>query len=108
VQITNNLRTPLALRQPRPAAIDGNTHDPGLQASLHIPAAQTAEDAQEDLLGDIFCIVPVMEHTNAETENVGLKLIHQSPHRVRVVTQTAPDENCFVSGHCLFQERRSG
>lgn len=86
-------------REPGPTAIDGNTHDPGLECPVRVPALETAKDAEKDFLGNVFGIVLVLQDPEAQTKDVALKARHQRLDRARVTAQAPLYQDCLGQDH---------
>ena len=95
LQVVYGFRPSCSLCHPGAAAVDGDAHDPGPQRPLRIPAPQTSEDAQKNLLGHIFGIVAMVQEPDTEPEHLGVEPIHQAADRLRVAVQTAAYQSGF-------------
>jgi hypothetical protein len=91
LEIVHQFRPASTLTEPGPAPVDRNAHDPRPQRPALIPAPQTAKNAQENFLGNIFGVLAMLQHSYAEAKDFGLKAFHQGPDRLCLATKTATD-----------------
>jgi hypothetical protein len=66
-QILHGMGPKRAAPEPCAATVDRNADDPRLQGPLLIPAPQTAEDPDKNLLGHILCVMPTTQQAATET-----------------------------------------
>jgi len=97
-----NGRQPGPLFQSRPAAIDGNRHQPRNEGATSVPTPQVAEYPEENLLRHILGIFPVPQHAITQPENPALKPLHKRAHRSLVTLDAALNKCGISAGHeCL-------
>src|SRR5207245_2743865 len=101
MQVIDDIGTLGPLHHPGSATIDGDAHDPRLQRPARVPALQAAEDAQENLLRDIFSVLAMVEQADAQAEYVRLVTVHERLNRGFVPFEAPTYQDGVLSQHVL-------
>lgn len=68
--------TTFTSRQMGPAAVSGNGQQPRLEIPARIPLLKALEHTNKRLLGDVFGVLAVTEHPEAEPEHAPAELVY--------------------------------
>src|SRR5262249_41242022 len=99
VQVIGQFRPARSLRQPGPAAVDGDPPDPRPERPRRIPAPQAAEDAQEHLLRHVLGILAMTEKPNAQPEHLGLIALDERVDGLGIPPQRTANQERIVVRH---------
>ena len=77
--------------QRSPAAITGNSKQPGFKRALLIPLVQVVQDTQERFLCCVFSILAMTEHAEAKPKYLGAIMLDQFCDRSLVASETGGD-----------------
>lgn len=88
-QIVLEVAAPLALPKLRPAGVDGDGEEPGVEGGFAAVAGQRLEGGDEALLYGILSVVGVVQDGDTQAKDARLVLGHQGFDGLRVAGATA-------------------
>src|SRR5205807_4303361 len=89
--------------------VDRDAVGPRFQAAAEIEARELSDDSHEDLLGRVFRILAVPQHSESHGIDVGLNCSHERVQRIAVSSDCASRnllDSCYVA-HCASRSRLS-
>jgi hypothetical protein len=85
------------LLEDRAATIGGNRQNPRFQRSRRVPPFEAPKSPKENVLGDVFRVFTLSQHSKAEGEDEGLEPLDQLARSDLLAAEIPSDQGCIVA-----------